>query len=421
MTNIEKEIISLGINAKKASLEMRLCKTNEKNQALNNLIKNLNLNREHILNANLIDLENGRKKLLSNPIINRLTLKNDSIDNLIKSIEDIILIPDPIGVLLEEWERPNGLKFNKISTPLGVLGVIYESRPNVTVDASCLSIKSGNSIILRGGSESLNSNKILVKLFRKALTINRVNPDYIQLIDKKGRNYVNFMLEGMTKYLDVIIPRGGKGLVEKVKNYSKVPTIGHLEGLCHTYIDKDAELKMATNIVYNAKLRNTSICGATETILMHKKIVKKFCNPIINKLEENNCKIIGDKFLKKFYKGKILIAKEKDWSTEYLDSIVSVKCVNGLDDAINHINKYGTMHTDSIITKNKISANKFLKNIKSSIAIHNSSTQFADGGEFGFGGEVGISTNKLPPRGPVGLEQLVSYKYEILGKGQTRK
>ena len=225
----------------------------------------------------------------------------------------------------------------------------------------------------------------------------------------------------MTRYVDVIIPRGGKSLVAKVKKLSKVPTIGHLEGICHTYIDKYANLNMATEVVYNAKLRNTSICGATETILMHKKIVRKFCNPILSKLAKNDCKIIGDKYLKKFYKGKLFSAKEKDWSTEYLSPTVSVKCVKNLESAIEHINKYGTMHTDSIITKNKKVANYFLKNIKSSIAIHNTSTQFADGGEFGFGGEIGISTNKLPPRGPVGLNQLVSYKYEIFGKGQIRK
>jgi len=232
---------------------------------------------------------------------------------------------------------------------------------------------------------------------------------------------VDFMLSKMKDYIDVIIPRGGKNLVKRVQQFSSVPIIGHLEGLCHTFIDKDANLKMATNITYNAKLRNTSICGATETILMHEKIVKKFCNPVLKKLEENNCKIYGDRFLKKYYKGKIYPAKEKDWSTEYLSAVVSVKTVKDCDDAIDHINKYGTMHTDSIVTNNKKTANKFLKNVKSSIAMHNTSTQFADGGEFGFGGEVGISTNTLPPRGPVGLGQLVSYKYEIVSNGKTRK
>ena len=224
----------------------------------------------------------------------------------------------------------------------------------------------------------------------------------------------------MKIYIDVIIPRGGKNLVKRVQDFSKVPIIGHLEGLCHTYIDKEAELKMATNIVYNAKLRNTSICGATETILMHEKIVKKFCNPILKKLEDNNCKIYGDNFIKKNYSGTLYPAKEKDWSTEYLTAAVSVKVVKNLKQAIDHINRYGTMHTDSIVTKNKKTAAQFMTNIKSSIAMHNTSTQFADGGEFGFGGEVGISTNTLPPRGPVGLEQLVSYKYEISSKGKIR-
>jgi len=248
-----------------------------------------------------------------------------------------------------------------------------------------------------------------------------VNENFIQFIDSKDRKMVDFMLSKMKDYIDVIIPRGGKNLVKRVQQFSSVPIVGHLEGLCHTYIDKNANLKMATNITYNAKLRNTSICGATETILMHEKIVKKFCNPILKKLEENNCKIYGDRFLKKYYKGKIYPAKEKDWSTEYLSAVVSVKTVKDCDDAIDHINKYGTMHTDSIVTNNKKTANKFLKNVKSSIAMHNTSTQFADGGEFGFGGEVGISTNTLPPRGPVGLGQLVSYKYEIVSNGKTRK
>ena len=232
---------------------------------------------------------------------------------------------------------------------------------------------------------------------------------------------VDIMLSKMKNYIDIIIPRGGKSLVKRVQDFSNVPIIGHLEGLCHTFVDKDANVKMATNIIYNAKLRNTGICGATETILMHEKIVKKFCNPILKKLEDENCKIYGDKILKKYYQGKLYPAKEKDWSTEYLGASVSVKVVKNYKEAIDHINKYGTMHTDSIITKNNKTAKEFLKNVKSSIAMHNTSTQFADGGEFGFGGEVGISTNKLPPRGPVGLEQLISYKYEISSKGKIRE
>ena len=305
--------------------------------------------------------------------------------------------------------------------PIGVLGIIYESRPNVTSDVASLCFKSGNAVILKGGSEAINTNKILANLFRKSLKENKVDQNFIQFINSKDRKIVDYMLSKMKDYIDVIIPRGGKSLVKRVQASSAVPIIGHLEGLCHTYIDKDADLKMAIDIVYNAKLRNTSICGATETILMHQKIIKKFCNPILKKLEENNCKIFGDHLIRKNYKGKIYPAKDKDWSTEYLSAIVSVKTVKNYKEAIKHINKYGTMHTDSIVTKNKKTANQFLKNIKSSIAMHNTSTQFADGGEFGFGGEVGISTNTLPPRGPVGLGQLVSYKYEIVSNGKIRK
>ena len=322
---------------------------------------------------------------------------------------------------MKKWKRPNGLNIRRVTIPIGVIGVIFESRPNVTSDVAGLCFKSGNAVILKGGSEALNTNRILAKLFRQALKINNVDENYIQFVDSKNRKMVDIMLSKMKKYIDVIIPRGGKSLVKRVQEFSNVPIIGHLEGLCHTFVDKDAELKMASKIIYNAKLRNTSICGATETILLHEKIIKKFCNPILQKLENANCKIYGDRILKRYYKGKLYPAKEKDWSTEYLAATVSVKVVKSSDEAINHINKYGTMHTDSIITKNKKTAMKFLKNVKSSIAMHNTSTQFADGGEFGFGGEVGISTNTLPPRGPVGLEQLVSYKYEISSKGKIRE
>ena len=399
------------------------CKINSKskNRVLDTYIKLIKNNNKLIIRQNSNDIKLAIRKKLRNNLIDRLKIDQKKINNICKSIKNLKQLKDPTDITLKKWKRPNNLLIKRVSIPLGVVGVIFESRPNVASDISSLCFKSGNAVILRGGSEALNSNKILVSLFRKALKANKIDSNFVQLIKKKDRKYVDFMLSDMSKYIDVIIPRGGKGLVKKVQKFSKVPTISHLEGICHTYIDKDADLKMAIKIVFNAKLRNTSICGATETILIHKKIVKKYCNPILNKLAENGCKIIGDKYLKKYYDGKLFFAKEKDWSSEYLNATVSVKCVKNLENAIKHVNKYGTMHTDSIITKNKKAANKFLKNIKSSIAIHNSSTQFADGGEFGFGGEVGISTNKLPPRGPVGLEQLVSYKYEILGKGQIRK
>ena len=408
----------IGIKARKAS-EYKVT-TEVKNKVLNDYAKLIKNEKKFIINQNSKDINYARKKGLKENLIKRLHLNENKLDGIINSILKIAKLRDPIDNTLDKWKRPNGLNIKRVSIPIGVIGVIYESRPNVTSDVASLCFKSGNVVILKGGSEAINSNKALAKLFRKALKKNKVNENFIQFIDSKQRRLVDIMLSKMKKYIDVIIPRGGKNLVKKVLELSKVPIIGHLEGLCHTYIDKDAELKMAKEIVYNAKLRNTSICGATETILIHKNIVKKFSNPILQALENSGCKIIGDKILKSYYKGQVYPAKEKDWSTEYLASIVSVKVVKNSEEAIKHINKYGTMHTDSIITKNKKTAKYFLKNVKSSIAMHNTSTQFADGGEFGFGGEVGISTNTLPPRGPVGLNQLISYKYEITSNGKIR-
>jgi len=395
--------------------------TKIKNKVLNKYAELLGNEKKLILKQNLKDANYARKIGIKNNLISRLLINETKLKDIQNSIIKIAKLKDPVGNTLEKWKRPNGLNISKISIPIGVIGVIYESRPNVTSDVASLCFKSGNPVILKGGSEAINTNKILAKIFRKALKVNKVDENFIQFIDTKQRRVVDIMLSGMKKYIDVIIPRGGKNLVKRVQDLSSVPIIGHLEGLCHTYVDKDATLTMAKKVVYNAKLRNTSICGATETILIHKKVAKNFCNPILNKLQNKNCKIYGDRFLKKYYRGKILPAKEKNWSTEYLAPAVSVKIVNNLEESIGHINKYGTMHTDCIITNNKKTAKNFLRNIKSSIAMHNTSTQFADGGEFGFGGEVGISTNILPPRGPVGLNQLVSYKYEITSKGKTRK
>ena len=409
----------IGQKAKNAVINKIDSKT--KNKVLQKYISLIEKNKNSIIRANKKDIKFAIKKKLKNNLIDRLSLNYTKLNSVKNAIKNIINLKDPIDNILEKWKRPNGLIIKRVSIPIGVIGVIYESRPNVTSDVSSLCFKSGNAVILRGGSEALNTNKILATLFRKALSLNKVDPNYVQFINNPNRKYVDYMLSKMNNQIDVIIPRGGKNLVKKVQDISNVPIIGHLEGICHTFVDQQANLKMATDIIYNAKLRNTSICGATETILLHKKIVKKYCNPILKKLEENNCKIIGDKYLKKFYKGKIILATQKDWSKEYLSAIVSVKCVKNLDEAIRHINKYGTMHTDCIITQNNQTAKKFIKNVKSSIAMHNASTQFADGGEFGFGGEVGISTSNLPPRGPVGLGQLISYKYEIIGKGQTRK
>ena len=413
-----EKLTNIGIKAKKAS-KIKVDRKN-KNKVLKKYLQLINKNKKNILKENNKDIQFAIKNNLPENLISRLTLNDKKIKEIKASISKIIKLNDPTNKVIDRWKRPNGLIIKKVSTPIGVIGIIYESRPNVTSDVASLCFKSGNPVILRGGSEAYNSNRILANLFRDALRSNNIDQNYVQIIKDRNRKSVDYMLSKMKNFIDVIIPRGGKNLVKKVQDLSSVPIIGHLEGICHTYIDKDADLNMAIKVVHNAKLRNTSICGATETILMHKKIVKKFCNPILKRLANNNCKILADNVIKKNFNGKSNLAKEKDWSTEYLSATVSVKSVNNILDAINHVNKYGTMHTDSIITKNKKNADLFLKNIKSSIAMHNTSTQFADGGEFGFGGEVGISTNTMPPRGPVGLNQLISYKYEVLGKGQIR-
>ncbi len=412
-------LINLGKNAKKVSLDS--ITSNKKNKVLKDYINLILDNQSEILFQNLKDLKKAQKNNLKDNLIKRLLLDKKKLLQIISSLKAIISFKDPVDRILKKWKRPNGLKIEKKTIPIGVIAIIYESRPNVTSDVAALCFKSGNPVILKGGSEAYYSNKILANLFKKALKKNNVNEKYVQFIESRNRKTVDYLLTRMVSYIDVIIPRGGKSLVKKVQDLSKIPVIGHLEGICHTFIDEKADLSMSKKITLNAKLRNTAICGATETILIHKKILNKFCNPILLNLEKNGCKIIGDKQIRKFYKGKIKIAKERDWSKEYLGPIVSVKSIKNLNEAINHINKYGTMHTDAIITKNIKSAKKFLRKVKSSIAMHNTSTQFADGGEFGFGGEVGISTNTLPPRGPVGLDQLVSFKYQVSSNGKIRK
>ena len=416
---MKKELINIGNKSKKAITSQLNSK--KKNKVLKDYCDLIKKNKKLIINQNKKDIFNAQKKGLKKNLIDRLILDEKKISNIISSIKSIIKLKDPTNIILEKWKRPNGLNISKISIPIGVISVIYESRPNVTSDVASLCFKSGNAVILKGGKEAYNSNKILSKLFRSSLKKNNIDENFVQFIDNKNRKVVDFLLTKMSKYVDVIIPRGGKQLVKKVQTLSNLPIIGHLEGVCHTFVDKDANLKIAKKIVYNAKLRNTAICGATETILIHKKILNKSCNYILDNLKKNGCKIIGDNKIRKFYKGKIFKATNKDWSKEYLSPTVSVKSVSDLNEAIKHINRYGTMHTDSIITKNKMTAKKFLSEVKSSIAMHNTSTQFADGGEFGFGGEVGISTNTLPPRGPVGLNQLVSYKYQITSNGKIRK
>tara|TARA_Y100001970_G_scaffold222371_1_gene273466 strand:+ start:1734 stop:2984 length:1251 start_codon:yes stop_codon:yes gene_type:complete len=409
----------IGKNSRKAfSVQLS---SKKKDQVLKNYYQMIKKNKKLIIRENKKDIQKAHEKKLKDNFIKRLILDEKKIFDIVNSIKRIIKLKDPTNIVIEKWKRPNGLNISKVTIPIGVIGIIYESRPNVTADVASLCFKSGNPVILKGGSEAFYSNRVLSKIFRKSLKKNKINQNFVQFIEIKKRSVVDFMLTKMSKFIDIIIPRGGKNLVKKVQDLSKIPTIGHLEGVCHSYVDKDANPEIAKKVIYNAKLRNTAICGATETILLHEKIIKKFGNSILRNLEDDGCKIIGDNIIRKFYNGKIKKASTKDWSKEYLSSIVSVKSVKSLDEAIKHINKYGTMHTDCIITKNQKSAKKFFKEVKSSIAMQNTSTQFADGGEFGFGGEVGISTNILPPRGPVGLNQLVSYKYQIISKGKVRK
>ena len=412
---------AIGKKSKIASLNLPNININKKNLVLKKFSQYLKNNERLILSANKKDVSNAKSKKIKDSMIDRLRLDSKKIAQIRNSIDKIIKFKDPTGRTLSNWKRPNGLIIKKISIPIGVIGIIYESRPNVTSDVSALCFKSGNAVILRGGSEAYHSNNILAKLFRKALKSKNCDENCVQFIESKNRIHVDYLLSSMKNYIDLIIPRGGKSLVKKVLKKSSVSIIGHYEGLCHVYVDKDSDLKTAIEVVKNSKMRNVSICGAAETLLIDKKCLKTHCKPILNSLIKLGCKIITDKKIKKIISKKVQIAKEKDWQTEYLSPKISVKSVNGVSEAIKHINKYGSSHTDSIVTKNKNTAKKFLLGIKSSIAVHNASTQFADGGEFGFGAEVGISTNKLHPRGPIGLDQLTSYKYILKGKGQIRK
>ena len=407
---------TIGKKAKKAFEDLKSVKHIKIKNVLEDYNKSLLKNKKSIIHENRKDVKNVKRKHL----VDRLILNDKRIDGMRYSIREITKFKDPIGRVIEQWQRPNKLKIKKMSTPIGVIGVIYESRPNVTSDVAALCLKSGNCSILRGGSEAFNSNKILANLFRDVLKKNNINKNCVQFIENKNRKIVDNLLSKMSDYIDVIVPRGGKGLVGKVQKFSNVHVIGHLEGLCHIFVDKTANLNMARKIIINAKMRRTSICGAVETLLIDEKAINSHAKEIINSLVNSGCEVRVDSKINKLFNGKLRLAKEKDWRTEYLDSIISIKTVKIVKEGVNHILKYGTMHTDSIITNNKKNAQIFLNGVNSSIAMHNVSTQFADGGEFGFGGEIGISTNKLPPRGPVGINQLTSYKYLVSGKGIIR-
>ncbi len=411
-----RNILKLGKKSKRAFENLKKVNHKKIDKTLSDYIKLIRINEKKIIQENKKDI----KKLKRKNMLDRLILDKKRINGIINSIKEIKKFPNPIGKTLESWKRKNKLKIKKVTTPIGVIGIIYESRPNVTADVAALCLKSNNCAILRGGSEAFNSNKILSKLFRNSLKKNKIDQNCLQFIENRNRKVVDFLLSKMDKYIDVIVPRGGKGLVAKVQKYSKIHVIGHLEGVCHIYLDKESNLNDAIKVILNAKMRRTSICGALETLLIHEKVLSSKGVKIIKSLERENCEIIVDKKINKLFNNKFKFAKEYDWKTEYLDAKLSIKSVKNVKEAVSHILKYGTMHTDCIISQNKKNTNFFLRNVNSSIAMHNVSTQFADGGEFGFGGEIGISTNKLPPRGPVGLNQLTSYKYVVLGNSIIR-
>ena len=416
--DIEKVILEIGQRASKASEELGKAASTTKNQGLIEAANAIRSQSKQIVSANHKDLENTSGKGLSKAMIDRLKLDDNGIEAMAVGLEEIAKLEDPVGNILDSWERPNGLAISRITVPLGVIGVIYESRPNVTADAGGLCLKSGNAVILRGGSESYNSSTAILNALRDGLRKVDLPLEAIQMVPTTDRSAVHQLL-GLSKYIDVIVPRGGKGLIEAVQTESKIPVFAHLEGICHTYINEYSDPMMACDIVLNGKMRRTGICGATETLLIDMKASESHLPSILDALIAAGCEIKGDKPTQGADK-RVKNASELDWSTEYLDSIISIKQVTGVDDAIMHINRYGSEHTDAIVTNDENIAEKFLSGVNSAIVLHNASTQFADGGEFGMGAEIGIATGKLHARGPIGLEQLTTFKYVVRGNGQVR-
>ena len=415
---IKKILKKIGKNSIISQKEIASAAHEKRNAVLKLSSEIISKNTNKIIEANKEDLLLANKAGLKESYIDRLLLDSKRISAISESLISISTLPDPLSGKITKWERPNGLIISKQPTPLGVLGIIYESRPNVTVDAAALCIKSGNSVILRCGSDSYNSCYILSELIRDALQQCNLSKDIIQLIPSKDRDAVDYMLK-MSNVIDVIIPRGGKSLVEKVQKNARVPVFSHLEGICHIYVDQFAELEKSCSVVINGKMRRTGICGATETLLVNEHIAKKFLPKICSELNEKGCKIVGDELTKSIVP-YIDLAIEEDWSTEYLAPKISIKVVGDVYDAIEHIQKFGTQHTDAIMTENEEIAKVFTNAVDSAIVLVNASTQFADGGEFGLGAEIGISTGKLHARGPVGAAQLTSFKYVVHGNGQIR-
>ena len=416
--NLEKNILQIGKQAKEASRYVSQLSTKSKNEILCSAADNLLKNKDSILKANELDIKENKNKL--NPAtLDRLILDEKRIESISNGLVEISNLDDPVGKIIEKWSRPNGLEIEKISIPLGVIGVIYESRPNVSADAAGLCLKSGNGLILRGGSESFNSSSKIVEIINHSYEKFKLPVGVLQYIPTKDRNAVGHLLR-MDNFVDVIIPRGGRSLIERVINESKVHVIRHLDGICHTYIHKSSIANLSKEVAVNAKMRRPGICGATETILCDEEVLESHIPKVINSLKKLGCEIRGDDHVRKI-DSFVLPASHEDWSTEYLDKIVSIKTIQkGPEEAIRHVNQFGSGHTDAIISEDSEVAEYFLNNVDSGIVMHNTSTQFADGGEFGMGAEIGISTSKVHARGPVGVAQLTSFKYKVRGKGQVR-
>ena len=409
----------LGRTAVAAAQVLALATSTQKNAALAAAAAAIRARTATILAANERDMAAARARHVSGPRLERLRLDERRIAAIAAAVDAVVALPDPVGRIAAEWERPNGLRIQRLTVPLGVIGIIYESRPNVTADAGALCLKSGNACILRGGSESQYSSRALHESLASGLRAADLPPGCIQLVPTADRAAVGYMLAGMSEYLDVIVPRGGRSLVERVQREARVPVIGHLEGNCHVYIDRDADVRMARAIALNAKMRRTGICGAAETLLIDEACAATHLAPVIRDLLAAGCEVRGDPAVQ-LIDARVRPATEDDWYTEYLDAIIAARMVAGVDAAIAHIARYGSAHTESIVTENAATAERFLQRVDSAIVLHNASTQFADGGEFGMGAEIGISTERFHARGPVGVEQLTSYKYLVRGTGQVR-
>ncbi|HET9472251.1 MAG TPA: glutamate-5-semialdehyde dehydrogenase [Steroidobacteraceae bacterium] len=410
---------ALGREAVAAAGVLALASTAAKNRALAAMATALRARTPELLAANLRDMEAARARGLSAAMLDRLALDEKRVDAMAHGVDDIAALADPIGTTVAHWTRPNGLDISRVRVPLGVIGIIYESRPNVTCDAGALCLKSGNAAILRGGSESTHSSRAIHACLVEGLVAAGLPAASIQLVPTTDRAAVGYMLSSMTDFIDVVVPRGGRSLVARVQAEARVPVIGHLEGVCHVYVDRDADLAMARAIVRNAKLRRTGVCGSAETLLVDAACAATHLAPVIRDLLDAGCEVRGDAATQQV-DARVKPAIEQDWYTEYLDANIAARVVDGVDAAIEHIGKYGSAHTESIITANAATAQRFLERVDSAIVLHNASTQFADGGEFGMGAEIGISTDRFHARGPVGVEQLTSYKYVVRGSGQIR-